>query len=509
MKRQVGLAIALLLAAAAGTVGGYWLAERNLLDSWFAALQGPDSDSRQAPARSAAGESAKERKVLYYKDPMGNPDTSPVPKKDSMGMDYIPVYEDEDQSGASPAPSAAGAAHQHGSAAPDSNQSAAASTDRKILYYRNPMGLADTSPVPKKDPMGMDYVPVYADEAEAARAGIVKISPGRVQQIGVRSEPVSRRDLVRPIRAVGTVQFDERRTFVVSTRFEGWIEKLLVNATGETVRRGQPLMQVYSPDLVLAQQEYALLGKSEREKESGAENAASRRLLAGAEQRLRYLDFPSSEMERLKREAEPREIVTIPSPVSGTVIEKPALQGMRFMPGETLYKIVDMSTVWLIAEVFEQDLATVAVGQPAKIVVKAYPDRSFAGRVAFIYPTVGEQTRTARVRIEIPNPGDLLKQEMYASVEITSPVGRRDVLAVPDSAVIDNGARQVVLIDRGEGRFEPRPVLLGEKGDGYVEVRDGVAADERVVVGANFLIDAESNLKAALSGFGGGEHQHQ
>ena len=294
------------------------------------------------------------------------------------------------------------------------------------------MGLADTSPVPKKDPMGMDYVPVYADEAEAARAGIVRISPGRVQQIGVRSEPVSRRDLVRPIRAVGTVQFDERRTFVVSTRFEGWIEKLLVNATGETVRRGQPLMQVYSPDLVLAQQEYALLSKSEREKESGAGNAASRRLLAGAEQRLRYLDFPSSEMERLKREAEPREIVTIPSPVSGTVIEKPALQGMRFMPGETLYKIVDMSTVWLIAEVFEQDLATVAVGQPAKIVVKAYPDRSFAGRVAFIYPTVGEQTRTARVRIEIPNPGDLLKQEMYASVEITSPVGRRDVLAVPD-----------------------------------------------------------------------------
>jgi membrane fusion protein, copper/silver efflux system len=425
-------------------------------------------------------------------------------------MDYVPVYADEDQSGASPKPSAAGPAHQHGEAAPDSNPSAAASTGRKILYYRNPMGLADTSPVPKKDPMGMDYVPVYADEAEAARSGIVKISPVRVQQIGVRSEPVGRRDLVRPIRAVGTVQFDERRTFVVSTRFEGWIEKLLVNATGEAMRRGQPLMQVYSPDLVLAQQEYALLSRSERgDGRADGERAATRRLLQGAEQRLRYLDFPSSEMERLKREAEAREIVTIPSPVSGTVIEKPALQGMRFMPGETLYKIVDLSQVWLIAEVFEQDLATVAVGQPAKIVVKAYPDRSFAGRVAFIYPTVGEQTRTARVRIEISNPGDLLKQEMYASVEIASPVGRRDVLAVPDSAVIDNGARQVVLIDRGEGRFEPRPVRLGEKADGYVEVRDGVAADERVVVGANFLIDAESNLKAALSGFGGGEHQHQ
>lgn len=509
---MVGLAIVVVLAAAAGAAGGYWVAQRGLLKSWFAAWQEPDSQAQHAVPADTGGP-ARERKVVYYKDPMGNPDYSPVPKKDSMGMDYIPVY--EDAPGASPAPSSPGGpAHQHGEAASDSSPSAA-STGRKILYYRNPMGLADTSPVAKKDPMGMDYVPVYADEAEAASAGMVKISPVRVQQIGVRSEPVGRRDLVRPIRAVGTVQFDERRTSVVSTRFEGWIEKLLVNSTGETVRRGQPLMQVYSPDLVLAQQEYALLSRSERgDGRADGESAAIRRLLAGAEQRLRYLDFPSSEMERLKREGDAREIVTIPSPVSGTVIEKPALQGMRFMPGETLYKIVDMSTVWLIAEVFEQDLATVAVGQPAKIVVKAYPDRSFAGRVAFIYPTVGEQTRTARVRIEIPNPGDLLKQEMYASVEIASPVGRRNVLAVPDSAVIDNGVRQVVLIDRGEGRFEPRPVRLGEKGDGYVEVRDGVAADERVVVGANFLIDAESNLKAALSGFGGsdvqgGEHQHQ
>ena len=502
MKRMVVLAIAVVLAAAAGTAGGYWLAQRKLLDGWFAAWQAPDSHV-QHTAAPAPGEPAKERKVLYYKDPMGNPDYSPVPKKDSMGMDYIPVYEDAEEPGASPAPSSAGGpAHQRQTSAP--------STGRTILYYRNPMGLADTSPVPKKDPMGMDYVPVYADEAEAASAGIVKISPVRVQQIGVRSEPVGRRDLVRPIRAVGTVQFDERRTFIVSTRFEGWIEKLLVNATGQTVRRGQPLMQVYSPDLVLAQQEYALLSRSARDVGStNGETAATRRLLEGAEQRLRYLDFPLSEMDRLKREAQAREIVTIPSPVSGTVIEKPALQGMRFMPGETLYKIVDMSTVWLIAEVFEQDLATVAVGQPAKIVVKAYPDRSFAGRVAFIYPTVGGQTRTARVRIEISNPGDLLKQDMYAGVEIASPVGRRDVLAVPDSAVIDNGVRQVVLIDRGEGRFEPRPVRLGEKGDGYVEVRDGVAVDERVVVGANFLIDAESNLKAALSGFGGGEHRHQ
>jgi Cu(I)/Ag(I) efflux system membrane fusion protein len=269
-------------------------------------------------------------------------------------------------------------------------------------------------------------------------------------------------------------------------------------------------MQVYSPDLVLAQQEYALLRQSARgDGSADGESAATRRLLEGAEQRLRYLDFPASEMERLKREAEPRSIVTIPSPVSGTVIEKPALQGMRFMPGEPLYKIVDMSTVWLIADVFEQDLGDVRIGQEATITLKAYPARTFKGRVAFIYPTVGAQTRTARVRIEIPNPDGMLKADMYASVEIASSGGRRDVLAVPDSAVIDNGVRQLVLIDRGEGRFEPRPVRLGDRGDGYVEVLEGVSADEKVVVSANFLIDAESNLKAALSGFGGGEHQHQ
>jgi Cu(I)/Ag(I) efflux system membrane fusion protein len=268
------------------------------------------------------------------------------------------------------------------------------------------------------------------------------------------------------------------------------------------------LMQVYSPDLVLAQQEYALLSKSLAAGEDNAATAASRQLLKGAEQRLRYLDFPPAEMERLQRDPEARSIVTIPSPVSGTVIEKPSLQGMRFAAGEPLYKIVDMSTVWLIAEVFEQDLANVRLGQEATITVRAYPGRTFTGRVVFIYPTVGEETRTARVRIEIPNPEDKLKADMYATLEIASPLGPRNVLAVPESAVIDNGVRQVVLIDRGEGRFEPRAVKLGERAEGYVEAIEGVREGEPVVVSANFLIDAESNLKAALSGFGGEGHQH-
>jgi RND family efflux transporter MFP subunit len=498
MRWFVILAVA-LIAVVVGVAGGYWLSQAGLLANWIAILQ--SEDPHTAHGRSEKG---RERPVLYYKDPMGGRDISPVPKKDSMGMDYVPVYADED---AGP-PSESSTEHRHGEAAPSPSASAPSSEGRRILYYRNPMGLPDTSPVPKKDPMGMDYIPVYADDVEASRQGIVKIAPERVQMIGVQSEPVARRTLVRRIRAVGTVQFDERRTFVVTTRFEGWIEKLLVNTTGEKVRRGQPLMQVYSPDLVLAQQEYALLRQSMRDGDGGGDTV-SRRLLDGAEQRLRYLDFPAADLQRLQQGAEPPPTVTIPSPVSGTVIDKPSLQGMRFAAGEPLYKIVDMSTVWLIAEVFEQDLANVRLGQDATITVRAYPGRTFTGRIVFIYPTVGEETRTARVRIEIPNPEDKLKADMYATMEIASPLGPRNVLAVPESAVIDNGVRQVVLIDHGEGRFEPRAVKLGERADGYVEVNDGIKADERVVISANFLIDAESNLKAALSGFGGGGHQHQ
>jgi Cu(I)/Ag(I) efflux system membrane fusion protein len=479
-----------LIAASLGVAGGYWMAGQDFLTAWRAR-----PDSADAPAAHGERGPSGERRVLYYKDPMGGPETSPVPKKDWMGMDYVPVYADD------PAPAAA---HQHGDVpSPPSPPQG----DRKPLYYRNPMGLPDTSPVPKKDPMGMDYIPVYADDVEAAAHGMVKIAPERIQMIGVRSEAVSRRDLVRPIRAVGTVQFDERRTYIISARYEGWIERLLVNTTGERVHRGQPLMEVYSPDIVLAQQEYALLRRSIEE--SGGEAAgAARQLLDGAEQRLRYLDVPAAVWQRLRAGGPPQSTFALPSPVSGTVIEKPALQGMRFMAGETLYKIVDLSDVWLIADVFEQDLAHVRPGQIATISVKAYPGRSFTGRVAFIYPAVGQETRTARVRIEMPNPDDLLKADMYANVEIASFPAPRDILAVPESSVIDNGARQVVLIDHGDGRFEPRAVTLGERAGGYAAVLDGVGEGERVVVSANFLIDAESNLKAALSSFAGGGHQH-
>jgi Cu(I)/Ag(I) efflux system membrane fusion protein len=380
---------------------------------------------------------------------------------------------------------------------------AKAKSERKILYYRNPMGLPDTSPVPKKDPMGMDYVPVYEGEAPAAKAGMVRISPDKVQLLGVRTEPAAERELRRTVQAVGTIQANERLLFRVTPRFEGWIETLHVNTTGQPVKRGQPLMAVYSPELVAAQEEYLIaLRAVEDSRASGVDaQAVMQRLVQGVERRLRNWGIAERELESLRKEGSARQPLTYRSPASGVVLQKPSVQGMRFMPGETLYEIADLSSVWLVAEVFERDLALVKPGQAAKLRILAYPDREFAGKVVFVYPTVEAETRTARVRIELANAQGLLKPAMYGSVELAA-LAARGALAIPDSAVLDSGARQVVLVQRGEGLFEPRSVKLGVRAEGYVEVLEGVAAGEAVVVRSNFLIDAESNLRAALQSFG-------
>jgi len=373
---------------------------------------------------------------------------------------------------------------------------------RKILYYRNPMGLPDTSPVPKKDPMGMDYIPVYEGEEEPASGSQIKISTEKVQRLGVRTESATFRELAHTIRAVGTVQVDERRIHTVTPKFEGWIERLHVSTTGQPVAREQALMEVYSPDLITAQQEYLIAARGmEAVKNGGAEILASmQQLRASALTRLRNWDISDQELQRLEREGVMRRTVTLRSPVSGVVMEKPALTGMRFMPGEALYQISDLSSLWVLADVFEQDLGFVRPGQAATIVVNAYPGRTFKGKVSFFYPTVSPETRTGKVRIELANPGGLLKPAMYATVELAAAPATK-VLAVPRSAVIDSGVRRVVLVQTGEGRFEPREVRTGTLADEYVEILEGVKDGEAVVVAANFLIDAESNLKAALSGF--------
>ena len=381
--------------------------------------------------------------------------------------------------------------------------------ERRILYYRNPMGLPDTSPVPKKDQMGMDYIPVYdGEEPESSGPGL-KISLDKVQKLGVRIEPATLRSVSRTVRAVGTVEFDERQLYTVAPKFEGWIERLHVNTTGQYVRRGQALMEVYSPDLVTAQQEYLIALKGmESVREASADTQANMgQLVKSALERLRNWDISEEEMARLQKEGAFRRTLTLRSPVSGVVLDKPPLKGMRFMPGEALYKISDMSSVWLLADIFEQDLGLIQANQSARISVNAYPGKAFSGKVAFVYPTVTPETRTAKVRIELANPGGQLKQGMYANVELMAGRVGDKRLSVPDSAVLDSGTRQIVLVQRGEGLFEPRPVKLGTYADGYVEVLEGISAGDNVVTSANFLIDSESNLKAALGTFGTAEQK--
>jgi Cu(I)/Ag(I) efflux system membrane fusion protein len=358
----------------------------------------------------------------------------------------------------------------------------------KVEYYRNPMGAPDTSPVPKKDSMGMDYIPVCADEATEA-PGTVRISLDKVQRLGVRSAAVEERALSRTVRAFATLQFDERKQYVVAPKFGGWIEKLLVNATGDPVHRGQTLFEVYSPELNVLQQEY-LVARGVQGRQEVADN------------RLRNLDYPPAAFDRLRRGEAPR-IIGIPSPVDGTVVEKNAIEGARFQPGDVLFRIVGTSTMWVMADVYEQDLAFVKVGDSAKITINAWPDRPIAGKVAYIYPSVGAKSRTARLRIEVANPDGLLRADMAAAVEIASPLGK--AIAVPESAVIDSGLRQVVLVERGQGLYEPRRVELGAHAGGYLQVRAGLAPGERVVTAATFLIDAESNLRAALAAFTAGD----
>jgi len=452
------------VALAIGVGAGYW---------WGAKSVPAGADG------SAVAVTKSERKILYYRNPMGLPDTSPVPKKAPDGMDYVAVYADEQDEG-TPAPSKG-----------------------KILYYRNPMGLADTSPIPKKDPMGMDYVAVYAGEEPASSGNQIKISVDKVQKLGVRSEPAAMRTLDKVVRAAGRIEIDERRVFAIAPKFEGWVEHLFVNVTGQPVAKGQPLFEVYSPELVSAQREYAIASDAVTSlKNAGDDPQASMKRLADSSlARLKNWDISEEQVKALAQSGDARRTLTFRSPVSGIVLEKKAMQGMRFMPGDTLYQIADLSAVWVMADIFEQDIGLVRTGSKAKVTISAYPGQVFEGTITYVYPTLKAETRTVPVRLEIANPRQQLKPAMFAQIELS--VGDKGkVLTVPNSAVIDSGTRRIVLIQLAEGRFEPREVKLGGRTDNYVEVMGGVKEGEQVVVAANFLIDAESNLKAAVSGFG-------
>jgi Cu(I)/Ag(I) efflux system membrane fusion protein len=447
--------------AAALIIVGYWLGA----GGW------PFIAHSKLPAVTAAPqEPATSHKVLYWKDPDGKPDFSPAAKKTGDGRDYLPVYEEEEPAFAVP-------------------QNVKPKRKKKILYYRNPMGLADTSPVPKKDWMGMDYIPVY--EGEEQDASTVKVSLGRVQRAGVRTEAVALRVLARSVKAPGIAKVDERTLRSVSLRTDGFIDKLFVNATGAHVHAGEPMFAVYSPQIVSIQIDY----RSAR----GASDEGQRQ--SGALQRLRNFGLPESVIEQIRSSPHPQMSIAWPAPMTGVVMMKNIVEGQMAKAGQELYLLADLTSIWVIADVAEQDIGLVKIGAPARLAFRAYPGESFEGKVTFILHELDAATRTAKVRIEVKNPDHRIKHEMFADVEIDAGTGEPPRLSVPISAVIDSGTRQVVLIDRGEGRFEPRAVKIGMRGDGFVEVLDGLKEGEHVVVAANFLIDAESNLKAALAGF--------
>jgi Cu(I)/Ag(I) efflux system membrane fusion protein len=447
--------------------------------TWYA--QRAPTHVAVTPAVERANSAAATRTVLYYRDPSGAPAWSATPKTDVQGRAYAPVYDDEEPSFDPPKQVAA----------------AAGQGERKILYYRNPMGLPDTSLVPKKDSMGMDYIPVY-DGDQGDDAGELKITPGRVQRAGVRTETVEARVIVKPVRAVGSVALDERRVTVVTLRTEGFVEELFVNTQGQDIKAGDPLFRVYAPQIQQAQTDLLVaIGAFQR----GVGGSDVQSALPGAMQRLRNLDVPEARIQEVRDKRVNPRTLDWPSPATGTVIGKKVIAGQRVDAGDELYRIADLTRVWVIADVAESDIGSIHTGQRATVTVRAYPNQSIEGEVTLVYHEMKPETRTGRVRIELLNPDIKFKTDMYADVVFKVGADAVPVVAVPDDAVLDDGAQQVVLVAKGDGRFEPRHVRLGRRGGGYREVLDGVAEGEEIVTSANFLIDAESNLRAALKTF--------
>jgi len=376
---------------------------------------------------------------------------------------------------------------------------------REILHWRAPMDPNFISDRPGKSPMGMDLVPVYADEAGDQPAGTVRIDPAFVQRIGVRTAPVERRDIARTIRTVGTLAHNDRQTAWVGTKFEGWIENVAVNYLGETVTAGQTLFDIYSPQLVTTQTEYlnAVRYADGLDATRFPETAArARSLVEASRSRLRYWDITDEQITMLEEEQTPRRTLPVLSPVTGVVVEKidEALDGMFARPGMNLYKVADLTTIWVDVEIFEHQVGAMRVGQRAAVELPYVPGRPYTGFVRYLYPHFDQDTRTMTVSIELENPDLTLRAGMYANVTFDVPVAAR-ALTVPEEAVIRSGDRDLVVLELSPGLFRVAGVTLGAGGDGVFEIRDGISEGDRIVVSAQFLIDSESNLNQAIRFF--------
>jgi membrane fusion protein, copper/silver efflux system len=370
--------------------------------------------------------------------------------------------------------------------------SAAPVSGKKVLYWIDAMNPTHKFDQAGKAPDGMDLVPVYDDGAGPATSTVsgyanVKLTSERQQLIGVQTGITEMRSMGRSVRTVGRVAVDETRLYKISTKFDGYIQKLYVNVTGQQIRKGQPLFSVYSPDLLATQQEYLLAMRAAQQSPS---------LLVAARQRLLLWDITPAEIRELERTGTARKSITIDSPTNGYVLNKIAVEGARVTPGEALFDIANLDHVWIQADVYESELQFIRLGATATTTLSYIPGRTWTGRVTFIAPTVDPLTRTIKVRSEFDNADGALKPEMFGDVVIEQPV--RQVVVVPDSAVLQTGTRSVVFIVKDDGTFEPREIQVGTKSEGFYEVRSGLAAGVKVATQANFLIDSESRLKAAL-----------
>jgi Cu(I)/Ag(I) efflux system membrane fusion protein len=451
MNKSILLTAVIMLSIGLGA--GYWL-----------------SSSGDAP--TVAVETKKE--PLFYRNPKDPGITSPIPAKDSMGMDYVPVYADDDNKASS----------------------------REILFYRNPMNPSVTSPVPAKDSMGMDYVPVYANGGSGEDiVGTVKIDPVVVQNIGVRTAVAKKMALSRTIRAVGRVDFNEERMARLHPKVEGWIEEIRVDKTGETVKYDDILLSIYSPKLVSSQQEYllALNNLSVLEKSPIDEiRRGARDLVKSSRERLQLLDMAEHQIRELEQSREIKKSLHIHTPVAGTVIRIGSRQGQYVTPTTELYRIVDLSQVWVYADVYEYELPWVKIGDKVEMTLASVPGKTFKGSLAYIYPYAESKTRTTKVRLVFDNRDLLLRPETFSDVLIRSDT-QQDAVVIPAEAVIRSGDRTQVYVVRGAGKFEPRPVTLGVESNGQVSVLEGINAGDEVVTSAQFLVDSESKLREATA----------
>ena len=375
-------------------------------------------------------------------------------------------------------------------------------TGKKIKYWAAPMDPTYIRQEPGKSPMGMDLVPVYEEEGDGKEpASTIRIDPVTIQNMGIRTEKVKMGSPVKTIRTVGNIIYDETRIYTVNMKFNGWIEKLYVDFEGEQVRKGQPLFDIYSPELVTAQEEYLLALEQYRSLgQSGFEQVreAARRLRDASHTRLRYWDVSPAQIRRLESSGMVRKTVTVFSPATGVVTKKNAFQGHYVKAGEHQYEIADLSTVWVDVDIYEYELPWVEKGMPAEMELTYIPGKHFKGRVLFIYPYLNPKTRTATLRLEFPNPKGLLKPAMYSNVYLKSEIEEKSLL-IPQEAVIDSGVRKVVFVSRGNGKFEPREVELGlEVNDDRYQILNGLSEGEEIVVSAQFMLDSESRLREVI-----------